>query len=157
MPQVYAHLRSIAGRAWQVEGGASVHPTLLVHEVYLRFARSSYQWESQSHLVAVAARAMRQLLADRARRKGRIKHGGDQQRVTLTGVGVGTHTVDLLAADQALSQLEQVSPRAAEVFVLRSLGGLTVAETARLLKVSERTIKSESRFAKAWLKAQMEG
>jgi len=132
-----------------------VHPTLLVHEVYLRFAADGRRWESKTHIVAVAARAMRQILADRARKRMAGKRGAGAEHLTLSGVATERDPVDLILADRALRALEQASPRRAEVFVLRALGGLTVPEAAQVLKCSERTVKSDWRFAKAWLASRL--
>jgi len=155
-PVVYAQLRAVAAKASSAKPGASLHPTLLVHEVYLKLAKRDRQWENKAHFVATAARAMRQLLADRARKRATVKHGGAARQVTLTGVGSASQPLDLIAADRALNELETMRPRAAEVFILRALGGLTVSEAAAVLGRSERTVKSDWRFANSWLMTRLE-
>lgn len=158
IPEVYDALRALAGRLWaDAPGNPSLHPTQLVHEVYLRFARDgSARWEGRSHVIAVAAKAMRQILTDRARARGALKRGGDRVQVTLTGLSESRDPVDLLAVDAALSELERLDPRRAQVFVLRALGGLKVTEVAEVLEVSPRTVKSDWRLARAWLLSRLE-
>jgi len=151
LPSVYAYLRRVAGKTLEGGGaGASIHPTLLVHEAYLRLQRHG-GWESKGHFVAVAAKAMRQIMADAARRKGALKRGAFAEHVTLTGIGAEDDPMDVIAVEQALSALEEAAPRRAQVFVLRALGGLTVLEIASVLGVSDRTVKSDWRFARAWM------
>jgi RNA polymerase sigma factor (TIGR02999 family) len=94
---------------------------------------------------------MRQILADRARRRGSQKRGGDQIRVTLSELGDGGELVDLIAIEGALRRLEALSERQARVVELRCLVGLSVAETAEVLELSERTVHAEWRMARAWL------
>jgi RNA polymerase sigma-70 factor (ECF subfamily) len=155
--EVYDLLRGIAARMWN-DQAASIQPTVLVHEAYLRLARRGDEpWESRAHLIAVAARAMRQILTDRARRRNAWKRGGHAQQVTLSGIGESDDAVDLLAVEAALTELEALDPRRAEVVTMRVIGGLSVAETAAVLGVSERTVKADWRVARAWLRTRLEG
>jgi len=152
-PDVYAHLRELAGRIHRERGGApTFQPTIMLHEAWLKLASHGGRWESRSHFLAVAARAMRQVLMDYARERGAQRRGGDWERVTLTRLGSGGDEVmDLLELDSALTALAALSPRGAEVVQLRYFGGLTRVEIAEVLQVSPRTVDSEWRFARAWL------
>ena len=158
LPEVYDTLRAMAGRLWRErQPGVTLQPTVLVHEVYLRLTHDpSRVWESRSHVIAVAARAMRQVLADRARRRSSLKRGGDQVQVTLTGLGTPDDPADLISFDRALSELEALDPRRAQVFVLRSIGGLTAEEVAEVVGVSSRTVTTDWRVGRAWLAARLE-
>lgn len=157
LPEVYDTLRAMASRLWRSRTpDVSVQPTMLVHEVYLKLARDAERtWSGKAHFTAVAARAMRQVLADRARRRTALKRGGVQSRVTLTGVGVNDDPVDLIALDAALAELETLDPRRAQVFVLRAMGGLSVDEVADVSGTSPRTVKTDWRIARAWLTARL--
>lgn len=158
LPEVYNTLRAMAARLWRErQPGVTLQPTVLVHEVYLRLTRDpSRVWESRAHVVAVAARAMRQVLADRARRRASLKRGGDFVQVTLTGLGIADDPSDLIALDSALRELEEADPRRAQVFVLRSFGGLTPDEVADVVGVSTRTVTTDWRVGRAWLAARLE-
>ncbi len=138
-PDLYAHLRALANRihAERGRGQETLQPTALLHEAWMKVAVSSGQYTSKGHFIAVAARAMRQILVDRARSKGAIKRGGDQHHTSLTGVGdTPNEPLDVLALDRALTELERVDPRAAEVVLLRTFGGMSVEEVAAALEVS---------------------
>lgn len=150
LPLVYADLEAIA--AAYVRGPhASLEPRGLVHELYLRLADGPLDARDRKHFFAVAALAMRQILTDRARRRRAVKRGGDAVRVTLSGLAGAGGDLDLLAIDAALAELERLAPRQARVVELRALLGLTAAETAEALGVSERTVATEWRLARAWL------
>lgn len=136
----------------QTGGRGSISPTELVHEAIMKMDRSSSEYSDKAHVMAVASRAMRQLLADRARAKRAQKRGGDREQVTLSGVGVdGNRSPTLLDLDDALAQLEGSSPRIAEVVVMRGLGGMTVQEVAEELGVSPRTVDSDWKKGRDWL------
>ena len=110
-PEVYAALRELAARYWRRHGaGHTLEPTSLVHEAWLKLADTS-AWASREHFLAVAARAMRQVLVDRARARGADKRGGGWQRVTLAEVGQPAAAADLLALDEALTALSDLDPR----------------------------------------------
>jgi len=149
LPLVYADIESIA--AAYVRGGGSLEPRGLVHELYLRLAAGPLDARDRKHFFSVAALAMRQILTDRARRRRAAKRGGDAVRVTLSGLGASDDALDLIAVDGALAELEKRSPRQARVVELRGLVGLTAAETAEALGISERTVHTEWRLARAWL------
>jgi len=150
LPIVYGDLEAIA-RGYVRGGDPSLEPQGLVHELYLRLAPAPIEARDRKHFFAVAALAMRQILTDRARKRGSQKRGGDAVRVTLSELGDGRQLVDLIAIEDALRRLEELSPRQARIVELRCLVGLTVEETAEVLGLSERTVHAEWRMARAWL------
>ena len=136
----------------------TLQPTVLVHELFLRFSKNSAQgWVDRQHFFAVAATAMRQILIDHARRGRRQKRGDGWQRVTLTGLPDPQREsiVDLIALDQALGDLGRLNPRQARIVELRFFAGLTVNEVGDVLQISTRTIEKEWRRARAWLGRQL--
>lgn len=135
----------------------TLQPTALVHEAYLKLAASAGVWKSQTHFQAVAANAMRQILVDHARARKTQKRGGDWLRVTLSADAgaVGGVDVDLLALDEALSQLARLDARKARVVELRFFGGLTCAEAAEEVGVSPKTAEADWYFARAWLRDRL--
>ncbi len=151
VPELYDELLRQA-RSFASRHGGSMQPSSVVSEVWIKLANSEgSRFESRAHFSAVAAKAMRQVLADRSRKRMAAKRGGGLERVALDGLGVAQQTVTLLAIDQALTKLEQVRERAAEVVEYRLLGGLTVPEIAVVMDVSEGTVKREWRVARAFL------
>lgn len=149
-PLVYAELEAIA-RAYLRGPELSIEPQDLVHELYLRLCGGALAVRDQHHFYAVAALAMRQILADRARRRRTAKRSrGPADPVVLAGLA-GARTVDVIAVDDALRRLEALSPRQARVVELRSLLGMSAMQTAHALGVSERTVREEWRTARAWL------
>jgi RNA polymerase sigma factor (TIGR02999 family) len=150
LPLVYRDLERIAA-AYTRRSEQSLEPRGLVHELYLRLAASPIDTRDRKHFYAVAALAMRQILTDRARRRHAGKRGGDAVRVTLSGLPDAADPFDVVAVEDALRRLEALSPRQARVVELRCLIGLTAAETAETLGVSERTVATEWRLARAWL------
>jgi RNA polymerase sigma factor (TIGR02999 family) len=161
LPLVYQELRRAAdgilrGRA----AGNTLQATVLVHEAWLRMCGSDPSaWESRAHFVAVACKAMRQILANHARDRAAHKRGGAGRRLTIDRVleQQGDEAIDVLALDDALRSLGARSERQAHIVELRVFGGLTIEETARLLELGETTVKAEWRFARAWLKRQFAG
>jgi len=155
MPAVYGELHRLAARAMRGErGGHTLQATALVHEAYLRLAAGSApRWRDRSHFYAVAARTMRRILVDHARRMRAARRGGDATPVTL----VEGHApalppaVDLLDLDDALEELARQDERKARVVELRFFAGLTEAEAAVALGVSEPTVRLDARLARAWL------
>lgn len=155
LPLVYKELEQIA-RAY-VNPAASLEPRGLVHELYLKLVSSPVEARDRKHFYAIAALAMRQILSDRARRRKAAKRGGpDKVQVTLSGLADEERQVDVLAVDDALTKLENLSPRQARIVELRCLVGMSVAETADALDVSERTVHSEWRLARAWLTRELD-
>ena len=146
---VYGDLEAIA-RGY-VSPNASIEPRGLVHELYLRLAATPIDAMDRKHFYATAALAMRQILADRARRRKAAKRGGDAIQVTLTGLAETDRACDAIAVDEVLARLEKLSARQARIVELRCLVGLSVEETAAALELSERTVYSEWRLARAWL------
>lgn len=128
-----------------------------MHELYLKLVSSPVEARDRKHFYAIAALAMRQILADRARRRKAAKRGGPEKvQVTLSGLAEEERHVDVLAVDDALTKLEELSPRQARIVELRCLIGMSVAETADALEVSERTVHSEWRLARAWLSRELD-
>ena len=159
---LYDDLRRVASRYFNGESpGHTLQPTAVVHEAFLRIANEdSKKWKSRAHFLATAATIMRRLLVDHARRKGSAKRGGGLQRITLnfSDGDRGRQSVesDILEVHEALSQLEEVDERLAQVVELRFFGGLTIAEVASTLEVSTTTIENDWSQAKAWLKLFLE-
>lgn len=156
---LYADLRSRAH--WQLEsggGGATLNTTALVHEAYLKLAGAAeLDVADRSHFFRLAARAMRQVIVDRARRRLAEKRGGAARRVDLDpeALAVDESAADFLALDQALTRLESHDGELARIVDLRFFGGLSVEETARLLEMSERTVKRRWRTARAILHREL--
>lgn len=149
LPEVYDHLRGLAAR-YLASNPATLDPTGLVHEAWERLARRE-RFESRGHFAAVAARAMRQILIDRARARNRLKRGQNPVRTTLSGLGANALNLDVVDLARALEQLEAVDPRGARVVELRWFGGLTEAETAEVLGLSQRSVQDSWRLSRAWL------
>ena len=158
LPLVYDELLSMARRiAGQRDG--TLAPTALVHEVFLRFRSTpNAQWEGRSHFLAVAARAMRQLLSDHARRRGTLKRGALYRRVTLDEdfAARAVDGIDLLDLDAAISQLGELDERQAHIVELRYFGGLHNAEIAKLLGLSERMIELDLQMARVFLRKKLD-
>ena len=160
LEQVYDELRQLAAVALtrQKQGITILQPTALVHELYLRLAgKTQGQWQDRTHFLAVAAKAMRQILIDHARKRNAAKRGGRWQRVTLSeAVGAPKNTnVDLICLNDALIKLTSLHKRQAQIVELRFLAGLTVQEVARVLEVSAETVKVDWRMARAWLMKEL--
>lgn len=154
-PSIYAELHALATSWWRHrEGGDTLQPTALVHEAFLKLAPAgNNRWTDEEHFRAAAATAMRHALVSHARGKHRQKRGGDWSRVTLSGVGTEQHLqdIDLIALEEALTKLESLHERHGRVVELRFFAGLTEPQIARVLGVSERTISTDWRAARAWL------
>jgi RNA polymerase sigma factor (TIGR02999 family) len=133
----------------------TLQPTALVHEAWLRLLKPGElaRLKDKDHFVAVAAEAMRRILVESARRKKRIKHGGDFERVEMDGIDVALPLPadEVIALDEALDRLAKVDQRSAEVVKLRFFTGLTQEEVAEELGVSLRTVERLWKFARAWL------
>lgn len=161
LPLVYDELRRIAARELRRNrGGHTLQATAIVHEVYLRLSGcEGFRLASRTHFFALAARLARQILVDHARRRHRLKRGGQTERLTLTEVAgfVKPRDPDLLTVDEALEKLEKLDPRKASVVELRFFAGLTLDETAEHLGISPETVGREWRRARAWLYNELEG
>jgi len=155
LPLVYKDLEAIA-KAY-VNPATSLEPHGLVHELYLKISSAPLDARDRKHFFAIAALAMRQILTDRARKRRAGKRGGDQVQVSLSGMADGdaAREVDALAIETALAKLEKLSPRQARIVEMRCLLGLSVAETAEALDLSERTVHAEWRLARAWLSREL--
>lgn len=161
MPLVYAELRRMAHSYMRHErAGNTLQTTALINEAYLRLIDAGQvRLESRAHFFAVAARLMRQILVDLARKRGYQKRGGGAQQVSLDEVLLigQPRDEDLLALDEALTALAEVDERKSKVVELRFFGGLTEAETATALKVSPETVRRDWRLAKSWLLLKLSG
>ncbi|HJZ93663.1 MAG TPA: ECF-type sigma factor [Gemmataceae bacterium] len=161
LPLVYGELRSLAAARMAAERpGQTLDATALVHEAYLRLvgdvahvAHQPKDWNGRGHFFAAAAEAMRRILVESARRKGRARHGGDRRRVDLDQLSVAGEepAEDLLALDDALHRLEAEEPAVAAVVKLRYFAGLTAEQAAEALNISKRTADRHWAYAKAWL------
>jgi RNA polymerase sigma factor (TIGR02999 family) len=156
LPLVYDELRRLAAqRLAQERPGQTLDATGLVHEAYLRLVDDdqAQKWNSRGHFFAAAAEAMRRLLIEQARRKGRLKRGGDRQRVDLDEVEITVEgpSDDVLTLDEALTKLADQHPDKAAFVKLRYFAGLTVDEAARVLGISPATADRHWTFARAWL------
>jgi len=158
-PLVYNELRRLAERYLRNErSAATLQPTALVHEAYLRLvAQSMPDWESRAHFFGVAAHLMRQILVDHARKHRSAKRGGGTDKLSIDEIiGLGTDKpADIIALDDALKTLAEIDERKAKVIELRFFGGLSVEETAVALGVSPATIGREQRLAEAWLHREL--
>ena len=155
----YQELRRIA-RGQRRSAGAplTLDTTALVHEVYLKLhAAPEAKSLDRAHLLSLAARAMRQILVDHARSRGRLKRGGG---IAITGlgdeVGIDANPLDLVALDGALGKLADMNPRAGQLVEWRVFGGLDIAEIAQLQNLAERTVFRDWRRARAWLVRELE-
>jgi RNA polymerase sigma factor (TIGR02999 family) len=158
-PRVYNELRRIAGHCMQNERpGRTIQTTALVHEAFLKLIDvTNVDWQHRAHFFAISAQIMRRILLDRARRRVAAKRGGPREKVNLDELpelGSG-RARELIRLDDALTALADVDARKARVIELRFFGGLTVEETAEVLKVSADTVLRDWRLARAWLLAEL--
>jgi RNA polymerase sigma factor (TIGR02999 family) len=155
LPLVYVELRRIAARQLRRERtGHTLQPTALVHEVYLRLVdQRQVDWRGRAHFFGVAARVMRRILVDHARRRAAGKRGEGLEHLPIDAVcePVAPNSVPILALDEVLRRLEALDPGLSTIVELRAFGGLTIEEAAHVLGVSPSTAKREWRTAKAWL------
>jgi RNA polymerase sigma-70 factor, ECF subfamily len=166
-PLVYDEIRRIAHRYVQREReGHTLQTTALVNEAYLRLAgQQQINWQNRAHFFAVTAQVMRHILIDYARRRHYVKHGGEAKRIEFSealatqGAALmsGPRAAELCALDEALDELAKLDPRKSRVVELRYFGGLSLDETAEVLKVSSMTVRRDWRAAKAWLFRRMKG
>jgi RNA polymerase sigma factor (TIGR02999 family) len=157
LPLVYDELRALAARALNRERpGHTLQATALAHEAYLRLVdQRETSWQNRAHFLAIASQAIRRILIDHARGRGRDKRGGRLEHVTLdvASAGVEAPSIDFLALDEALDRLSALDARQARIVELRFFGGLSVEETAAVLAISPATVAREWAHAKAWLHA----
>lgn len=153
-PLVYEELRQVARRALRRERpDHTMRPTELVHEAFLKLGSAEAPWQDRAHFFGVAARAMRQILVDHARRRMAGKRGGGMIMTTLEDVGAeeSLPPEEVLALDAALDRLEKQDPRLRALVEYRFFGGLSDKEIAELLQISERTVNRDWAKARAWL------
>jgi len=155
MPLVYDELRRQASRYLRRERpGHTLQTTALINEAYLRLVdQKKTRWQNRAQFFGIAAQLMRRILVDHARTKHRIKRGGSDVRVSLTGLSAATAApeVDVIELDEALNRLAEIDPQQAKIVELRFFSGLNVEDTATALNISPATVKRDWSVAKAWL------
>ena len=157
----YAELRGLASKALSVQSPShTLQPTALVHEVWLKLSKGLTGVSDREHFLAVAARAMRQVLQDHARGVNSAKRGGRSNQVLLVDEdaspkGANDEGIDAVVLVDILDRLKELNKRHAEITELRILGGLTMPEVAKALGVSTRTVEGDWVFARAWLRAEL--
>jgi RNA polymerase sigma factor (TIGR02999 family) len=161
LPLVYDELRKLAAAKLAHEKpGQTLQATALVHDAYLRLVdvKSPQQWDSRGHFFAAAAEAMRRILVDNARRKGRDKHGGDRERFPLDQVDPPAElpTDDVLAIDEVLTKLATEDPQAAQLVKLRFFAGLSLTDAAEMLGISRTSAYGQWAYARAWLRCALD-
>ena len=156
---VYAELRAIAARYLRRERkDHTLQPTALVHEAYVKLlGQTRVDWQGRAHFLAFAAQAMRQILVDHARRHRAAKRGGNRHRIALDENAVidSNRNVDVLAIEDALTKLAKLDPRQAQMIELRFFGGLDIAEVAKVMVMSKRSVEREWTMVRAWLRREM--
>ena len=155
MPLVYGELRKMARRYMRGQPpGHTLQTTALIHEAYLKLVgQGQRRWKHRAHFFGVAAQAMRHILVDYARSHHAAKRGGEVREVSFDEAAAVTEerAAEVVALDDALDMLAELAPRQSRVVELRYFGGLSVEETAEVLKVSAETVKRDWRMAKVWL------
>ena len=157
-PKLYEDLRGIAAAYMRGERAAhTLQTTALVHEAYLRIAKQSApEPRDRGHLLGLAARAMRQILVEHARRRGAKKRGGEARRVTLPSLPTDDESpLDLLALDECLTELASLDDTKCRIVELLYFGGLNIPETAEALGMAQRTVEKHWSLALAWLRARL--
>lgn len=155
LPLIYEELRILAAQKLSSEKpGQTLQATALVHEVYIRLVEAESQnWNSRNHFFMAAAEAMRRILVENARKKQRLKRGGNRERVAFDEAAITTEKqdVDLLALDEALAKFEADDPEKATLVKLRYFAGLTINQSAEILKISLPTANRHWSYARSWL------
>ncbi|HEY3158597.1 MAG TPA: sigma-70 family RNA polymerase sigma factor [Vicinamibacterales bacterium] len=162
VPLVYEDLRRVAAAYMRREDvDHSLQPTALVHEAYVRLIdQRQVKWRDRAHFFGVAGGLMRRILVDHARARRANKRGGGIERVTLVGdevAAAGPREIDVLALHESLERLAVFDPRKERIVELRYFGGLTIAEAAEVVGISEATVVREWTIAQAWLRADLSG
>jgi RNA polymerase sigma-70 factor (ECF subfamily) len=159
MPLVYEELRRLAHRCMSRERpGHTLQTSALVDEAYLRLVdQQNIRWQDRAHFFGIAARLMRQVLIDYARKRRYAKRGGDARRVSLDEALIVSkeRAADVVALDDALKSLAEIDPRQSQIVELRFFGGLSIEETAQVLAVSPGTVMRDWTLAKAWLRREI--
>ena len=161
LPLVYDELRKLAAaKLAQEKPGQTLQATALVHDAYIRLVdvEKTQHWDSRGHFFAAAAEAMRRILVEQARRKHRLKRGGEHQRIPLEQVELdcGFSCDELLALDEAIARLESIDPEKAKVVQLRFFVGMNHDEVAKALGISSVTARRHWRYARAWLQCALD-
>lgn len=160
LPLVYDELRALArARLAQDQPGRTIQATALVHEAYMRLVGDADPgWNGRRHFFGAAALAMRRILVEQARRRGRIKHGGGRERIDVGDAcqAIEPPSADVLAVDEAIHELEARDARKGQIVNLRYFAGFTAEETAEALGVSLGTVEREWRFIKVWLQEALD-
>lgn len=155
LPLVYEELRRLAtARMARESAGHTLQPTALVHEAWVRLVEDgSRTWENRGHFFGAASEAMRRILIERARRKSRLKHGSGQTPLDIAELDIAATLPDdkILLVDEALEKLAEQDPETARVVVLKFFGGLNNDEIVAITGTSDRTVRRQWNFAKAWL------
>ena len=155
LPLIYDELRHLAHNfLYRERPGHTLQTTALVHEAYLRLVdQRDARWQNRAHFFAIAAQTMRRILIDSARKHIAEKRGGGGEKLSLAEVAsiFSEPDVNLLALDEALTALAEIDPQQSRIIELRYFGGLTIEETAEVMKLSPATIKREWAMARAWL------
>lgn len=158
-PHIHHELRKLAaGYLRRERPDHTLQPTALVNEAFLRLIdQRAVRWQNRAHFFGIAAQAMRRILVDHARTHAAEKRGGGARKIPLDEANIpgGTVDVDLLALDEALTRLAVIDPQQSRIVELRFFGGLTMDETAEVMRISPATIGREWRVAKAWLAAEL--
>lgn len=157
-PRVYEELHRIAHRELWLRNSGTLCTTVLLHEAYVKlFDQTRVEVEDRAHFLALAAKTMRHIVIDEARKRMSQKRGGDWHRITLEDAVLGSEDgfVDVIEVDEALTRLERFDERLCRIVECRFFGGMTIEETATALNVAPRTIDRAWRRAKAWLYREM--
>jgi len=158
-PIIYDELRRLArGYLRRERINHTLQPTALVHEAFLRLIdQSKVNWQNRAHFFGVAARLMRQILINHAEARRAAKRGGEAERVSLNDVDhfAVEHEIDLIALNEALTNLERIDPQQGQIVELRYFSGLTIEEIAEVISVSPATVKREWSTARAWLRREL--
>lgn len=161
MPLLYEQLRALAADQLRRQPGATIQPTALVHEAYLKMAPQRGAWRDREHFLATAATAMRHVLIDRLRRRSAGKRGGGAARADVSvesiadEAGDGLRSVRLLELDDLLTELARADPRASAAAEMRLFGGMDQAQISRVQGVSRTIVASDWQFTRAWLASRM--
>lgn len=156
--EIYTQLQTLATKYLQHEYKNHIlQPTALVHEAYLKIAKTHTHWQNKTHILAIAAQAMRRILLDHARRTNTTKRGGKQHRIKLHDniTTPPNHHIDHQELEKALTKLTKHNPRQAKIIELRFYGGLTVQQTAQTLGITKRTLEREWTQIRTWLQQEL--
>ena len=160
LPLIYEELRRLASQKFNREKpGHTLQPTVLVHEAYLRLVdvKQPQRWNGRGHFFAAAAEAMRRILIEHARARKYVRRGGGRDRIDIQDVELASNgpNIDILALDEALSEMEQRWPEKAHLVQLRYFAGMTIAEASEAMAISHATAERHWKFARSWLFAEL--